>query len=481
MATSKAVKSRDRPAYSCAECGWTTGKWVGRCGECSAWGTVAENGPKPAGTTTAGPVTSAARPIAEVEIETARARATGIGEFDRVLGGGLVPGSVVLMAGEPGVGKSTLLLEVAARCARADGPTLYVTGEESAGQVRLRAERVGALAPHLMLAAENDLGALLGHVDAVRPALLVVDSVQTFSSADVDGSAGGITQVREVAAAVTRVAKERGIATVLVGHVTKDGGIAGPRTLEHLVDVVLQVEGERSHPLRLVRAVKNRFGPTDEVGCFELGERGIVELADPSKLFVSRHESAVPGACTTIALEGRRPLLAEVQALVAPSSLPTPRRATSRLDPARVAMILAVLERRVGLRLRDQDTYVATVGGVRLAEPSADLAVAIAVVSAQNDTPLPQTLVVVGEIGLAGEIRHVTGVERRLAEAARLGATTAITPPGSFVAPRGMTVLPCGNLAQAVQHVQRIGAKAPPHPGIATTPVRLSVIPAGDG
>ncbi|RKS75241.1 DNA repair protein RadA/Sms [Motilibacter peucedani] len=483
MATKAAARTKDRPAYACSECGWTTGKWVGRCGECSAWGTVQETGPKAAGNTSAGPVSAPARPIAEVEVETTRARPTGIGELDRVLGGGLVPGAVVLLAGEPGVGKSTLLLEVAARCAAPDRPTLYVSGEESAGQVRLRAERVDALDPHLLLAAETDLGALLGHVDAVSPALLVVDSVQTIASAEVDGSAGGVSQVREVATAVIRVAKERGIATVLVGHVTKDGSIAGPRTLEHLVDVVLQVEGERSHPLRLVRSVKNRYGPTDEVGCFELGESGTTELADPSRLFVSRHEGDVPGTCTTVALEGRRPLLAEVQALVAPSKLPSPRRTTSGLEGARVAMILAVLERRVGVRLHDQDVYVATVGGVRLAEPSSDLAVAIAVVSAQHDAPLPQTLVAFGEIGLAGEIRHVAGIERRLAEAARLGATVALVPPGSFVAPPGMKTYPCGNLMVAVQHVLGIGEKAKSAlaAGIATTPARLSLIPAGDG
>ncbi|RZS79472.1 DNA repair protein RadA/Sms [Motilibacter rhizosphaerae] len=458
--SSRTAKGRERAAYRCAECGWTTAKWVGRCGECSAWGTLEEPGPV-VGQTRAGAVTAPARPIGEVDLQQASARPTGVGELDRVLGGGLVPGAVVLLAGEPGVGKSTLLLEVAARCARPGAPTLYVTGEESAGQVRLRAERVGAVSPELYLAAEQDLGALLSHVDAVSPGLLVVDSVQTFASADVDGVAGGVTQVREVAATVTRTAKERGIATVLVGHVTKDGGIAGPRQLEHLVDVVLQVEGDRASRLRLVRAVKNRYGPTDEVGCFELADAGIFEVADPSGLFVTRHLTPVAGTCTAVTLEGRRPLLAEVQALVAPSASPQPRRATNGLDSARTAMVLAVLERRAGVRLRDRDVFLATVGGVRLAEPASDLAVALAVLSAQHELPLPPGLVAAGELGLAGEVRACLGVERRLAEAKRLGFRQAVVPPGSYEVPPGMTVVRAADIASAVEAAVRLQRTTP--------------------
>src|SRR4051812_8576910 len=280
--------TKERPAYRCEECGTGVPKWVGRCPECQAWGSISEPGRSGGRAVTAGPVTSAALPMPEVDVEAARARPTRVDELDRVLGGGLVPGAVLLLAGEPGVGKSTLLLEVAARCAQPDARSLIVTGEESAAQVRLRAGRTGALVPDLFLAAETDLSAVLGHIDAVRPRLLVVDSVQTISSADFDGAAGGVTQVRAVAAALSAVAKERGIATVLVGHVTKDGAIAGPRVLEHLVDVVLHFEGERHSTLRMVRAVKNRFGPADEVGCFTLTDDGIKGLPDPSGLFLSR-------------------------------------------------------------------------------------------------------------------------------------------------------------------------------------------------
>jgi DNA repair protein RadA/Sms len=403
---------------------------------------------------TAGAVTAPARPIAEIDVEAARARPTGVGELDRVLGGGLVPGAVLLLAGEPGVGKSTLLLEVAKHYA-ANGTALVVTGEESAAQVRLRAERTGALAPRLWLAAETDLTALLGHVETVDPGLLVVDSVQTIASPAVEGSAGGVTQVRAVAAALIAVAKARGMATVLVGHVTKDGTIAGPRVLEHLVDVVLQFEGDRHSTLRLVRAAKNRFGPADEVGCFELTDGGIEGLPDPSGLFLSRRTEPVPGTCVTVTVEGRRPLLAEVQALVARSTLATPRRAVSGLDSSRVAMVLAVLERRGRVRLGEADVFSATVGGVRVTEPAADLALALAVASAARDTPIPPTMVVLGEVGLSGEVRRVGAVGRRLAEAARLGFTSALVPPDPGPVPPGMAVTEVADLGAALRALPR--------------------------
>jgi DNA repair protein RadA/Sms len=395
-----------------------------------------------------------ARPIGEVDAAPASTWATGVDELDRVLGGGLVGGGVVLMAGEPGVGKSTLLLDVAAKVAAQGRTALYITGEESAAQVRLRAERIGALRPRLLLAAETDLSVVLGHIEQCSPDLLVVDSVQTVASDAVDGAPGGVTQVREVAASLIRVAKSRGMATLLVGHVTKDGSIAGPRVLEHLVDVVCQFEGERHSRLRLVRAVKNRYGPTDEVGCFDLSDSGIVGLVDPSGLFLSRHAEPVPGTCVTVTLEGRRPLVTEVQALVAPSVLASPRRATSGLDSSRVAMVLAVLERRAGVRLGGQDTYVSTVGGVRVTEPAADLALALAVVSAAHDRPLVPGTVAIGEVGLAGELRPTAGVSRRLSEAARLGFTAAVVPAGSgdnTPAPDGMTVHEVSDLANAVR------------------------------
>ncbi|WP_370524204.1 DNA repair protein RadA [Cellulomonas sp. APG4] len=456
-----------RPGFACTECGWTSAKWVGRCGECQAWGTVVEesasSGPRTVATT---PARTPARPIAQIDVETARARPTGIGELDRVLGGGLVPGAVVLMAGEPGVGKSTLLLDVAARVARAEGQTvLYVTGEESAGQVRLRAERTRSLADRLLLAAETDLGTVLGHVAATEPSLLVVDSVQTVASAQVEGAPGGVGQVREVAAALIAAAKERDIPTVLVGHVTKDGSVAGPRTLEHLVDVVCQFEGDRHSRLRLLRATKNRYGPTDEVGCFDLSEHGIVGLADPSGLFLSHAVHHVPGTCVTVTLEGRRPLATEVQALVVPSMLSNPRRTTSGVDSSRLAMVLAVLQRRAGVPVAERDVYVSTIGGARVVEPSADLAIALATASGTQNLALPQGLVAVGEVGLAGEIRPVVGLTRRLSEARRLGFSRAVVPAGS-VEPGadldGLEVLEATDLATATRLA--LGADAVPRP-----------------
>jgi DNA repair protein RadA/Sms len=419
--------------YRCTECGWQSAKWSGRCGECQAWGTVEEAGvPRLARASrasgagiravsyrSAAPVSTPAVPIGEVDATDAAAWATGLDELDRVLGGGLVPGAVLLLAGEPGVGKSTLLLEAGALVAES-GPVLYVTGEESAAQVRMRADRIGAVSEQLFLAAETDLDAVLGHVDQVQPRLLIIDSVP-----------GGVTQVREVASALTAVAKERSLATILVGHVTKDGSVAGPRTLEHLVDVVLHFDGDRHSQLRMVRAVKNRYGPTDEVGCFDLGEYGLIGLPDPSGLFLSQHREPVPGTCVTVTLEGRRPLPAEVQALVGPSALEVPRRATSGLDAARVGMVLAVLQRRAGLKLGRQDVYAATVGGVRLTEPSVDLAVAVALASSAANLSVPRGVVAIGEVGLAGEVRRVAALPRRLAEAERMGFRRAIVPAAS--------------------------------------------------
>jgi len=442
---------RDRIAFRCRECGWSTPRWVGRCGECQAWGTVEEAGAPTAGVTVARAVTTRARPIAEVDPEPACTWPSGVDELDRVLGGGLVSGAVVLLAGEPGVGKSTLLLDVASRAASHAKVVLYVTGEETTAQVRRRAERIGALRPRLLIAAENDLATVLGHVEEIQPDLLVVDSVQTIVSDAVDGSAGNVTQVREVAASLIRAAKARSMATVLVGHVTKDGSIAGPRVLEHLVDVVCQFEGDRHARLRLLRAVKNRYGPTDEVGCFDLTETGIVGLSDPSGLFLTHHACAVPGSAVTVTLEGRRPLVAEVQALVGRTVPGTARRATSGLDANRVSMALAVLDRRVGLAVTATDVYTSTVGGVRITERAADLAVALAVASSAGNRPLPPLLVAIGEVGLAGEVRRVPGIGRRLAEAARLGFTTALVPAGTQdPAPEGMVVREVADLATAV-------------------------------
>jgi DNA repair protein RadA/Sms len=406
--------------------------------------------------------TRPAQRIGEVDVTRAGVRPTGVSELDRVLGGGLMPGSVVLVAGEPGIGKSTLLLDVAARAARAGRAVLYVTGEESAAQVRLRAERIEAMAADLYLAAETDLATVLGQVARIDPEVLVVDSVQTLASADVDGSAGGVTQVREVAASLIQVAKERGMTVLLVGHVTKDGSIAGPRVLEHLVDVVVSFEGDRHSRLRMARAVKNRFGPTDEVGCFDLSDVGIVGLADPSGLFLSHRELVVPGTCVTVTLEGRRPLLAEVQSLVAKAHGPAPRRTTHGVDGSRVAMIVAALERRAKAPVGASDTYVSTVGGVRITEPAADLALAFALGSAILDRPVGRDVVAIGEVGLAGEIRPVTGVLRRLTEASRLGFSTAYVPPGvlgSGTLPERMHVVEVPDLATAVARALGVGPR----------------------
>ena len=432
------AKSSAGLLYRCGECGWRTTKWSGRCGECQAWGTVEETtipgpGRSRLAAATVGAATAPAHPalpIGEVDASAASARPTGLDELDRVLGGGLVPGAVVLLAGEPGVGKSTLLLEAGALASEA-GPVLYVTGEESAAQVKLRAERVGAIGKNLFLAAETELSAVLAHVAAVKPHLLIIDSVQTITADGVDGTPGGVTQIREVTAALMAVAKQQALSTVLVGHVTKDGSIAGPRALEHLVDVVLHFDGDRHGQLRMVRALKNRYGPTDEIGCFDLGEYGLIGLPDPSALFVSQQREPVPGTCVTVTLEGRRPLVAEVQTLVAGSGLDIPRRVTSGLDASRVGMVLAVLQRRANLKIGKQDVYAATVGGVRLTEPSVDLAVALALASAIGNLSVPAGLVAIGEVGLAGEVRRVSGVQRRLAEAERMGFRRAIVPTGS--------------------------------------------------
>lgn len=372
-------------------------------------------------------------PIGDVDLDSARAISTGIAELDRVLGGGIVPGAVALLAGEPGVGKSTLLLETAYRWAvgGSGGPSLYITGEESAGQVRLRAERTDSLHPELYLGADSDLASVLGHVDAVKPGLLIVDSVQTVQSPSVEGSPGGVTQVRAVTTALVALAKERGLPVVLVGHVTKDGAVAGPRVLEHLVDVVLQFEGDRHSSLRMLRGIKNRFGPADEVGCFDQRDDGIAEVADPSGLFINQQEVRVPGTAVTVLVEGKRPLLAEVQALVSKTNMSIPRRAVSGLDSARVSMMLAVLEKRGRLGIAEREVYAATVGGMKVTEPAADLAVALAVASSLLDVALPPNLIAIGEVGLAGEIRRVNGVGRRLAEAARLGFEQALVPPDS--------------------------------------------------
>ncbi|MGB7964503.1 MAG: DNA repair protein RadA [Propionicimonas sp.] len=440
---------KNSTTYRCSECGWAAPRWVGRCGECQAWGSVSEARASSAKVRPISPVRGAV-PIADVDATATTGIPTGIGELDRVLGTGLTPGAVVLLAGEPGVGKSTLLLEVAARWADAGRTTLYVTAEESAAQVRQRAERTGAVTEGLYLAAESDLGTVLGHIEHLSPELLVLDSVQTVSVPEVEGVPGGVTQVREVTSALVRVAKQRGMPVVLIGHVTKDGSVAGPRTLEHLVDVVLSFEGDRHSGFRMIRASKNRYGPADEVGCFELGAAGIREVTDPSGLFVSRHDEPAAGTCLSVSLEGRRPLLSEVQALVAPSSAPAPKRISHGIDNSRVSMILAVLQRKAGLRLHNKEVYVSTVGSARVNDPATDLAVAIGIASALQERAFNAPIIALGEVGLSGELRRVVGLERRLAEAARLGFGIALVPPGEGARPRGMRVVEIPTVAEAL-------------------------------
>ena len=437
--------AKSNVSYVCTECGWTGAKWFGRCPECGQWGTIEEfHETRPAASTsrTAAPgrtsrttptavALSAAQPITDVDTASVTRVPTGFGEFDRVLGGGIVPGSVVLIAGEPGIGKSTLLLETAGNIARntPSGNVLYISGEESQAQVRLRASRINAVKPNLLLASTTDLATALGLIEQHRPALAIVDSAQTIVSQDVDGISGGSTQVREVASALIDTAKSLDVPVLLVGHVTKDGSIAGPRTLEHLVDVVCQFEGEPQTALRLLRAVKNRFGPTDEVGCFDMSGVGIEEVADPAGLFLSSNETPVDGTCVTFTLDGHRSLPVEVQALVTNSVLPTPRRAVNGVDSNRIAMLVAVLYRHGGLSLLSNDLYISTIAGGVAKEPSCDLAIVAALASAATSTPIARSTCAVGEISLTGQVRPVPRLEHRLREAARLGFTTALVPP----------------------------------------------------
>lgn len=452
---------------------------MGRCPACGSWGLIDEVGEisglsasartGPCAITPARP----AVPINSIEPGRAHPRPTGVAELDRVLGGGVVPGSVTLLAGDPGVGKSTLLLEVAYRWAEAGRRALYISGEESSGQIRLRADRTRCSHDEIYLAAESDLRTVLGHIEEVRPTLVVVDSVQTVSTADADGVTGGVTQVRAVTAALTAAARATGAALVLVGHVTKDGAIAGPRSLEHLVDVVLHFDGDRNTVLRMVRGIKNRFGTTDEVGCFLLHDTGIEGVADPSGLFLDRRPEPVPGTAITVTLDGRRPLAGEVQALLAKPTGGSPRRAVSGIDHARAAMITAVLDKHAALPVAANDIYLSTVGGMRLTDPSSDLAVAIALASACMELPLPTTTVVIGEVGLAGDLRPVIGMDRRLAEAARLGYTIALTPPGCPQAVGGLRTVPAANIVAALSHLLDLGG-ATGHRASRSTPSYLS-------
>jgi DNA repair protein RadA/Sms len=438
------------PTYSCSACGAVHPKWAGRCDACGAWNTLAEEAPPAPGRGALGGRRGRAVPLSDLTGDSAPPPriATGMAEFDRVLGGGLVAASAILVGGDPGIGKSTLLLQAAARVAAAGGRSIYVSGEEAADQIRMRAARLGLSDAPLALAAETGLRDILATLDAERPALAIVDSIQTMWSDTLDAAPGSVGQVRAAAQELVQFAKRRGTAVILVGHVTKDGQIAGPRVVEHMVDTVLYFEGERGHRFRLLRAVKNRFGPADEIGVFEMTGAGLAEVANPSALFLSEHEAGAPGSAVFAGVEGTRPVLVEIQALVAQSPLGSPRRAVVGLDPGRLAMILAVLDARCGISFAGSDVYLNVAGGLRISEPAADLAVAAALMSAREDTPLPPETVVFGEISLSGALRPVPQTELRLKEAEKLGFTAALLPGGGASPPSdGIVLRPFRDLA----------------------------------
>lgn len=433
--------------FRCADCGATAPRWAGRCSTCAAWNTLAEVAiaPPPAALAAAHPV-----PLCQVDGDAATPRATGVPELDRVLAGGLVPGSVTLVGGEPGIGKSTLLLQAVVEMGRQGLRCLVVCAEESAQQVKRRAERLGPPSDGVWVVADTSLTAVVGAVTEVAPDVVVVDSIQTVADPEVDSGPGSVAQVRACALTLVQLAKDRNVATVMVGHLTKDGALAGPRLLEHMVDTVLTFEGERHHALRLLRATKHRFGPTGELGLFEMTDAGLRGVDDPSRLFLGDRRRGAAGSAVFPAMEGPRPLLVEIQALVTGFNEQFPRRSASGLDAGRLALLVAVLGERAHVRLTGREVFVSAVGGVRVAEPGADLATALALASADSGTPLPDDLVACGEIGLAGELRQVSHTPRRLAEAARLGFRQALVARSAEVPPTPLQVNRVATLAEAV-------------------------------
>lgn len=410
--------------FFCGECGYESTKWLGKCPACGSWNTMLEQ-KKISSVPSINNLTYAhAIPLADVTTTASGRVSSGIGELDRVLGGGIVPGSVTLLGGDPGIGKSTLLMQTAAELTK-QGIVLYVTGEESASQLKLRAERLGVGGDMLIL-AENDLSAIESEVDRVKPAYVMIDSIQTMYSADCSGTNGSISQIREATSLITRMAKRTGAATFIVGHVTKDGAIAGPRILEHMVDTVLYFEGDRQDSFRLLRSVKNRFGSTDEIGVFEMRSTGMAEISDPSTLFITGAD--LPGCAVTCAMEGTRPMMVEVQALLSTSPFSSPRRMAAGLDNNRLVLLLAVLEKKAGLRFYDKDVYTNVVGGIRLDERAGDLAVAMCIAGAGADIALPPRTAILGELSLTGEVRPVNRLDKRIQECARLGFSHIVVP-----------------------------------------------------
>jgi DNA repair protein RadA/Sms len=442
------TKTAPKTVHRCAACGCETPRWLGRCPECSAWGTLTEASPSPVRPAP----TNEPVPIGDVDARAAQPMPTGVDELDRVLQGGLVPGSVTLLAGEPGMGKSTLLLQALGRIAAGGTRCLLVTAEESCAQVKLRAERVGALDPNLLVAADTSLPHVLAHAEAASPDVVAIDSIQTLIDPDLPGVAGSVTQVRDCAHRLVQHAKEHERAVVLVGHVTKEGTVAGPRVLEHVVDTVLSFDGDRGHALRALHALKHRFGGTDEVGLFEMTENGLVDVPDASARFLTDHRPGVPGSAIAAVLEGARPLLVEVQALVMRTGAPVPRRSVSGMESGRLAMLLAVLERHADLASTGADVYASVAGGLRVTERGLDLALALAVAGARLDAVTSRDTVVIGELGLGGEVRSVPQLERRLSEAARLGFGRAVVPAGgrSPAGVLGLEVVPVHSVRDAL-------------------------------
>jgi len=441
------------PRFACQSCGATHPKWAGRCDACGAWNSLVEEVPLAAPGSRTGPGRGRAIPLSTLAEEEAPPPRTtcAIAEFDRVLGGGLVPASAILLGGDPGIGKSTLLLQATAAFARAGLSCLYISGEEAAAQVRMRAQRLGHASAPVRLGAETNLRDILTTLDAERPDLVVIDSIQTMWSDSVESAPGSVSQVRAAAHDLVSFAKRRGAAMVLVGHVTKEGQIAGPRVVEHMVDTVLYFEGERGHQFRILRAVKNRFGPADEIGVFEMTGEGLTEVANPSALFLSERGQPAPGSVVFAGIEGTRPVLTEIQALVAPSPLGTPRRTVVGLDSGRLSTILAVLEARCGIPFAGLDVFLNVAGGMKVTEPAADLAVAAALLSAREDVALPADMVVFGEISLSGALRPVGQTENRLKEAQKLGFSQAIAPERSKIGPKaGLAVRKMPDLVTVV-------------------------------
>ena len=447
--------ARAKTTYRCGACGATEPKWTGRCSGCEGWNTLVEELVERASALRTAELLAVAvpLPIAEVNTDAWAPAATRVGELDRVLQGGLVPGSVTVLGGEPGIGKSTLLLQALAGLAKSGLRCLYVTAEESAQQVRLRAERLGALPPNLWLVSDTALPHVLAHIESVQPDVVAIDSIQTVYEPSLSSAPGSVAQVRECAHRLVRVSKERAMASILVGHVTKDGALAGPRALEHLVDTVLSFEGERHHALRLLRAVKHRYGSTDELGLFEMTDAGLAGVPDPSALFLADRRPGTPGSIVAPVLDGHRPLLVEVQALVAKSVIPAPRRSAQGLDSGRLALVIAVLQQHVQMPFDKYDVHTVVAGGVRTVEPGADLALALSLASARAGIAVPDDLVACGEVGLGGELRQVHQTARRLAEAARLGFRRAVVPVSAPLHLPGIEVLRVATLEQAVHLV----------------------------